>query len=189
MTSHLPWFVARASGMVSWALLTASVLWGLALSTKFSAFGKRPRPAWTLDLHRWLGAMATVFTLVHIGSVTADGYAHFDLASVLIPFASRWRPTAIAWGVVALYLLLAVELTSLARARMPRRWWRAVHMASFPLFLVATIHGFAAGTDAKTWAFVVFTAAAAVPVAALAGQRLEGTPRNNRAWPEPAART
>ncbi|MBV8692715.1 MAG: ferric reductase-like transmembrane domain-containing protein [Actinobacteria bacterium] len=189
MTSHLPWFVARASGMVSWTLLTASVLWGLALSTKFSAFGRRPRPAWTLDLHRWLGALATVFTVVHIGAVLADSYTQFDLASVLIPFASKWRPTAIAWGVVSLYLLLAVELTSLARSHMPRRWWRAVHLASFPLFLLATLHGFTAGTDAKTWVYVVFSAAAAIPVAALVGQRLEGTPRNSRGWAEaPAGR-
>jgi sulfoxide reductase heme-binding subunit YedZ len=175
MTGHLPWFVARSTGMVAWTLLTASVLWGLVLSTKATAFGRRPRPAWTLDLHRWLGGLATIFTLVHVLAIVADSYTHFDLAAVLIPFASRWRPTAVAWGVASLYLLLAIELTSLARKRMPRGWWKRVHFASLPLFCLSTLHAFTAGTDAGTWAFVMFAAAAIVPVAALVGTRLEGT--------------
>ena len=57
MTSQLWWYVARAGGIVAWALLTASVLWGLILSTKLRP--PRVRPAWTLDLHRFLGGRAT----------------------------------------------------------------------------------------------------------------------------------
>ena len=57
MTSQLWWYVARAGGIVAWALLTASVLWGLILSTKLRP--PRVRPAWTLDLHRFLGGLAT----------------------------------------------------------------------------------------------------------------------------------
>ena len=41
MTS-LWWYIARSSGLVAWALLALSVLWGLALSTR--ALGARPRP-------------------------------------------------------------------------------------------------------------------------------------------------
>ena len=33
-TDELLWYTARASGLVAWALLSAGVLWGLALSTK-----------------------------------------------------------------------------------------------------------------------------------------------------------
>ena len=59
---------------------------------------------------------------------------------------------AVAWGVVAGYLLLAVELTSLARARLPKRAWRRVHTASFVLFVMATVHGLSAGTDVRSTA-------------------------------------
>ena len=79
-----------------------------------------------------------------------DQYVHFGLNSILIPFASKWHPVAVAWGVVAAYLLLAVELTSLARARLSKRIWRGVHTASFVLFVMATIHGLSAGTDTKS---------------------------------------
>jgi len=142
----LPWYIARASGLVAWGLLSASVIWGLALSTR--ALGRQPRPAWLLDLHRYLGGLATIFTGVHIAAIVADSYVHFDVVSVLVPGASSWRPVAVAWGVVGLYLLLAVELTSLARSKLPRKVWRMTHAAAFPLFVVATIHLLTAGSDA-----------------------------------------
>jgi predicted ferric reductase len=148
VSTMLPWYIARAAGLVSWGLLAAATLWGLALSTKI--LGKRPRPNWLLDLHRWLGGVALVFTGVHVLALLADTYVHFGLASVLVPFASKWHPVAVAWGVVAFYLLVAVELTSLARAHISKIVWRRVHFASFALFVMATIHGLTAGTDTKS---------------------------------------
>ncbi len=148
VSTTLPWYVARASGLVGWGLLAAATVWGLALSTKI--LGPRPRPNWLLDLHRWLGGLALIFTGVHVGALLADQYVHFGVTSVLVPFASKWHPVAVAWGVVSFYLLLAVELTSLARARLSKKVWRRVHFASFLLFVMATIHGLTAGTDTKS---------------------------------------
>ena len=42
-------------------------------------------------------------------------------AELFVPLASAWKPGAVAWGVVALYLLLAIEITSLLQRRIPRR--------------------------------------------------------------------
>jgi len=125
--------------------LTASVLWGLALSTK--VLGRRPRANWLLDLHRFLGGLAVIFTGAHLGSLLLDSYIGFGLVQLLVPLTSSYRPGAVAWGVVALYLLVAVELTSLLRRRLAKRTWRAFHYLSFPLFVLATIHGITAGTD------------------------------------------
>ena len=172
MSGTLPWFVARSSGLIAWALLAASVVWGLAISTR--VLNGRPRPAWLLDLHRYLGGIATVFVGVHIVALLGDTYVHFGLASVLVPFASSWQPVAVAWGISAFYLLLAVEVTSLIRARLPRRLWRATHYASFPLFIVATIHALSAGTDARTWAFELVAALAVMAVVALTALRIGG---------------
>jgi hypothetical protein len=98
--NQLWWYVARAGGLLSWALLAGAVLWGLALSSR--AFGKRPRPAWLLDLHRYLGGLALVFLGVHVVAIVLDGYVHFGLSQVLVPFASTWHPGAVAWGIVGL---------------------------------------------------------------------------------------
>jgi methionine sulfoxide reductase heme-binding subunit len=185
MNGTLPWFVARSAGLTAWALLTASVLWGLGLSTRARAFGHRPRPAWMLDLHRWLGGLATIFVAVHVVAILTDRFVTFDLVSVLVPFASHWRPTAVAWGIVGLYLLLAVELTSLARRQLPKKWWRAVHFASFPLFAMATIHGFTAGTDAGSWLFVAVAAAGVLAVAGLTTKRIVDASRPAPTPPRP----
>jgi DMSO/TMAO reductase YedYZ heme-binding membrane subunit len=148
MSNQLWWYTARAGGLVAWGLVTASVLWGLVLSTK--VFGRRPRPNWLLDLHRFLGGAAIVFTAVHVGSVVADNYVHFGLTEILVPFTGSWHPAAVAWGVVSLYLLVAIEITSLLRKRLSKRVWRATHFLSFPLFMLATAHMVSAGTDRAT---------------------------------------
>lgn len=144
--SHLFWYTARAAGIVAWALLAASVIWGLWLSGRVRPFGVRP--AWVLDLHRFLGGLATIFVGMHVLAILADSYTSFGLSDVLVPFASSWHPLAVAWGVVGLYLMLAVELTSLARKHLPNRIWRTIHMSAFPLYAFATIHYLLAGTDA-----------------------------------------
>ena len=187
MSGTFPWYVARASGLVGWGLLTLATLWGLALSTK--VFGRRPRPNWLLDLHRMLGGLALVFTGVHVIAILLDTYVHFGLVDVLVPFASKWHPIAVAWGIVAMYLLVAVEVTSLLRSRLPKQLWRRVHYASFPLFVTATMHGLTAGTDTTRtvaiWvaagaalAFTIMTAIRVTRSAALnrpSGQRLSQT--------------
>jgi predicted ferric reductase len=145
MNPQLWWQVARAGGLVAYGLLAASTIWGLAVSTRL--LGRWPAPGWTLDLHRYLGGLALTFTGIHLAALLADTYIQFDLLDLLVPLASAWRPRAVAWGVVAVYLLVAVQATSLARRRLPYRLWRRVHLAAFPLLVAATAHLLTAGSD------------------------------------------
>jgi DMSO/TMAO reductase YedYZ heme-binding membrane subunit len=146
VNEHLFWYIARASGIVSWALLSLSVVWGVVLSTRL--LGRRASPAWLLDLHRFLGGSALVFVALHLAGLVGDSYVHFGPSELLVPLASKWQPVAVAWGVVAMYLLVAVELTSLVRTRLPKKLWRRVHQTSFAVWVLSSIHLFAAGTDA-----------------------------------------
>src|SRR3954449_13544317 len=148
----LTWYVARASGIVAWALVLATIVWGLLLATK--VLGRRPSPAWLLSLHRYLGGLTVAFVGVHVGAVLLDTYTSFGPTDVLVPLTGSWHPVAVAWGIVAMYLLLAVEITSLLRTRIPRSAVLAVHFASFGLYMIATVHAFAAGTDAWSLAFI-----------------------------------
>jgi methionine sulfoxide reductase heme-binding subunit len=145
VNEQLWWYVARSTGIVAWAVLTLSLLWGVVLSTRL--LGRRARPAWLLDLHRYLGGLASVFTVLHLVSLVADSYVEFGPTDLLVPMASAWKPGPVAWGVAALYLLAAVEVTSLLKKRLPMKVWRRAHLLSFPLWVVATVHFAAAGTD------------------------------------------
>lgn len=143
---QLWWFVTRSSGVVSWALCALSVIWGLLLSTRL--LGRKPAGPWLLDLHRFLGALSIAFVGVHLGALVADTYTHWGPTDLLVPFASSWKPGPVAWGIVAFYLLVAIEVTSLLRSRIPKRLWHGVHLTSFALYAASTVHLFTAGTDA-----------------------------------------
>jgi predicted ferric reductase len=147
MGPHGWWYLARASGIVAWALVSASVITGLLVSTRLT--NGRPTPAWALDLHRFLSGAGVVFTGLHLAGLVADGYVHVGAVDLFVPFATSWRPSAVALGVAALYLLVAIEATSLLMRKLPRRLWRSVHVTSFVLFWLATFHFLLAGTDAS----------------------------------------
>ena len=78
----------------------------------------------------------------------------------------------VALGVIALYLLTAVEVTSLAMKRLPRRTWRGIHRMSYLLFWIATLHGVSAGTDATHPAYWAANMVAATAVVFLTAYRL-----------------
>jgi DMSO/TMAO reductase YedYZ heme-binding membrane subunit len=170
MNPQVWWYVARASGIVAWLLLTASVMWGILLAG--DAFRTTRRPAWLLDLHRWLGGLTVAFVAAHLAALVADDYVHLGVAALTIPMASPWRPGAVALGVVALWTLLAVELTSLARRHLPRRVWRSIHLASYLTFALSSLHATFAGTDSSNRLYVATTTAATVAVVWAAVHRL-----------------
>jgi len=146
VTDQLTWYVARAAGLTAWTLVAASILWGLFLST--GVLRSRAGRPWMLDLHRFLGGLSVSFVAVHLVALTADTYVTFGWRELLVPMASEWRPGAVAWGITALWLLLAIQITSMLRRRVvSERIWRAVHGSSFVLFGTGTVHAIGAGTD------------------------------------------
>jgi len=146
MSSQTWWYIARSGGIVALGLSGASVLWGLFMSTRL--LNGIPSPKWLLDLHRFLGGLAVVFTAIHIAGLMFDSYIGFSWVDVTVPMAAGWKPGAVAWGVVGMWLLLAVELTSLVMKRIPRKAWRLIHFASYAMVWTGVMHGALAGTDA-----------------------------------------
>ena len=172
------WYVARSGGIVALVLTGLSVIWGLALSTK--VMQGTPSPKWLLSLHRWLGGLAVSFSAIHVGALVADSYVQFGPTDILVPFASDWKPGPVAWGIVSMYLLLAVQASSMMMNRLPRKWWKAIHMSSWLLFWTGLIHGATAGTDAANPIYVVVTGAMTTLVAFLTGYRILATKRQRR---------
>jgi predicted ferric reductase len=150
LNAKLSWYAARASGLIAWAVVTASILWGLALSTRLVR--RKGVPTWLLDLHKFLGTLSLVFVGVHVVALWADNFVYFGPGELFVPLASHWRTSAVAWGIAATYLLVAIQLTSWAMKRLPRKVWHSVHLMSIPMFGFATVHGFTSGADNKNLA-------------------------------------
>ena len=62
-----------------------------------------------------------------------------------VPFATSYRTTAVAWGVLAFWLLVAVEVSSLVMHRLPRRTWYGIHLTSYVIAVAATLHALYTG--------------------------------------------
>ena len=162
MNEHSMWYLSRASGMVAWIVLGITCLWGILLVTRM--LKPADRPAWLLDLHRYLGVLSLVTTGAHMLALVGDNYVYFGWRELLLPNASTWNTTAITWGVFAFYLLVIIQVSSWAMKWLPRKLWHGVHLLSYALFVMVTVHGFMAGTDSTN---IVFFAVAIAGIAIL----------------------
>ncbi len=121
-------------------------------------------------LHRNLTLLAVVFVFAHVVTTIADGFAPIGLQDAIFPFLSPYRPIWLGLGTVAFDLLLALTITSLVRARLGLKTWRAVHWLAYASWPIALVHSFGTGSDARVgWmALLGFGCAGLVALAALA---------------------
>jgi hypothetical protein len=161
------WYAARAAGVVAYVLLTCVVLVGVTLAGKLR-MKTWPKFAVT-DLHRFGSLLVGVFIGLHVLTIALDTYTPFSVTQLVVPFASSYRPVWVALGIVSTELLIAVAVTNALRGRIPYRWWRRVHFATFLVWAGATVHGIGAGTDsASLWLSTIYVVAVASVLAALA---------------------
>lgn len=139
------WYFARSAGLLTWATACASIILGLVMSTR--TVGRKTNGPWVLDLHRFLSGLTIVFVALHMFALWADSFVTFGWAELLVPGASEWRPLPVALGVVAFWVLLGVELSSLVKNHIPHQWWKALHLGSYVVAIFGTAHGLTAGSD------------------------------------------
>lgn len=180
MSQHFWWYLSRAAGTVAWVLVLVTCAWGILLATRL--FRGWDRPAWLLDLHRWLGSLLLASTALHIFALIGDNYTHFTMKSLFVPFASEWQPRAVALGVLSLYMLAAVQITSWMMKKISKRVWRGIHMLSYVAFIMVTWHAITAGTDASSRWYGALTVAMIALASAFGTARLitvrASAPRN-----------
>lgn len=142
--NELLWYVSRATGVVSLALLTAVLVLGVVTSGRRRPHGERATVL--MGLHRWLSLGMVVFLGVHVATAVAETYVSIDAVSALVPFTSSYETLWVGLGTLAVDLLVAVTATSWLRHRLPERAWRFVHLTAYLLWPLALAHGFAMGT-------------------------------------------
>jgi sulfoxide reductase heme-binding subunit YedZ len=166
--SSTVWYFARSAGIVSYLLLTASVLLGVLLAGK-------TRLAWPRfaveEVHRTLAILTGVFIALHGGSLLLDSVVPIGLKQELVPFTSTYRPFAVGLGVTAMLLIAAVGISNALRARIPYAAWRKLHYLTLPAWLLASLHGILAGTDRSDPWFAALVAGSVAAVGFAAAVR------------------
>ncbi len=148
MADQIFWYISRSAGLVSWLAAAGSILVGTLIPSRI--LGRRPTIPWLTDLHRMLGALASVFLLIHLAALWFDHFVQLRFDDLLIPWVADipgLSRTSIALGVLAAWMMAAVELTSLIRDRIPPDWWRTIHLSAYASLVLGTAHAFLAGSD------------------------------------------
>jgi predicted ferric reductase len=144
----IAWYFSRATGIVAYVLLWLVTFFGLSfrnpLLKKFVA------PIYKLDMHIYFSFLALAFVFVHGLVLLFDQFLHLSLIEVLVPFMANSDVVdvhAIAWGIIALYILVILIITSLLRAKLSQKLWRGLHFLHVVVFVFVAVHVLAIGTD------------------------------------------
>ncbi|MEM7341198.1 MAG: hypothetical protein AAF467_21265 [Actinomycetota bacterium] len=142
------WYATRSAGLLLWAASAASVIVGLLMPTRL--LGRRPTIPWLLDLHRYLGSLTVVLLVIHVVTLRLDPFVAFTWRDVLVPGAAQvsgLSGLSLAYGVVAGWIIVVVQLTSVIKDQMPESLWHSVHMLSLAALGTGTIHAVDVGSD------------------------------------------
>ena len=143
------WYLSRSAGIVAYLALWLSMTLGLSLTNRFARlWAGGPAVA---DVHLFASLLALSLVAFHVSVLLGDAYTGYRIDQLLIPFASTpYEPFWVGLGQLALYLALPVTFSFYLRRQIGLRAWRLLHYGSFAVFLLATAHGLAAGTDSDT---------------------------------------
>jgi sulfoxide reductase heme-binding subunit YedZ len=149
------WYGARAAGMMAYLLATASVLFGMGITTRMG--GRFLGKANIADTHRSLSLLSLVAIGAHTLFLALDSYAKFGPVDLFVPLATWYKPAWTGLGIIAAYLAVAVYASFYLRSLIGYKAWRTFHYAAFAVFVLGTFHGLFAGSDAGTaWALAIY---------------------------------
>jgi methionine sulfoxide reductase heme-binding subunit len=157
------WIILRAAGIGAYLMLFCSVAFGLVATS--APFDKRIAKQSAILTHQFMSTVGLVLLGVHLGGLLMDRYIHFGPAQVLVPGTSSYRPVAVAFGVLGMYLLVLVAVSSWFRRKYSAKLWRALHLAAVPAFILSMVHGVFAGADsARPWMYLLYVTTATIVV-------------------------
>lgn len=150
-----PWYLVRASGLLAFFLLFMMIVSGIGQVAGYSFRYLEPITAWAT--HRATGIAFTVAVAVHIFGILIDKFVSFNIWDILIPFKSDFKPVEIfghnfgslyvTFGIVAVYALLIIIITSYIWIDRKPQTWKIFHLTSYLIVALIFVHGLFLGTD------------------------------------------
>ncbi|MCL6516958.1 ferric reductase-like transmembrane domain-containing protein [Alicyclobacillus sp.] len=151
------WYMERAAGFTAYELLAFTAILGV---TSSSGIWDRLRARRLVtQLHQFASSLMLGFLALHLSGLHLDTAVPFPWAKIFLLSGAVYRPMETGFGILAMYGIAVILLTSYARPRIGQRVWRVLHQLSIPVFVLSTLHGLLEGTDARSvwavWMYVV----------------------------------
>jgi sulfoxide reductase heme-binding subunit YedZ len=140
------WQMIRSLGIVSYILLTAGICLGIGYS--FPIWSGKTK-AKLFKVHTFSTIAGTGVGLLHGIITVIDQYTPYKWSDILIPFSDPHAPFLNGLGTLSGYGMLLVIFTSDIRSKLKKRIWFVIHLLSYPIFVMAFIHGYFLGTDSS----------------------------------------
>jgi len=146
------WYLSRATAFASLSLLWLSMALGMGITNKMARTW--PGAAAAFAIHEYVSLLGLGFAAFHALVILGDHYINFTLVQLLVPFSTvDYRPFWVGVGQIGFYVWLIVALTFYIRSLIGQKTWRALHYASFAMYLMGLLHGLFSGTDSSMpWA-------------------------------------
>jgi cytochrome b561 len=149
------WIWLRAAGIGAYVALFLSVAWGLVSTT--GVVTKRVSKASSNRFHASTATVGLALLAAHLMLLLLHDFIPFDLLDLLVPVRSTYRPFGVALGIVSMYALVIIAVSSWVRSKLSTSVWRSIHLLSVPAFMLALLHGVFAGTDTeRPWMFALY---------------------------------
>ncbi|RKP50083.1 hypothetical protein D7Z26_19930 [Cohnella endophytica] len=142
---NLPsWTITRVAGLAGYYSLFIGVMLGIVHGMpNVKGKWKKRSYAW----HARMQAAGLFLSIAHVMILSIDTYSPFTWGQLLLPFSYPENRIVYGMGSMALYGLLFILLTTDFKSLLSRRIWLIFHMAAYPVFFLALVHGLIAGTD------------------------------------------
>jgi sulfoxide reductase heme-binding subunit YedZ len=142
------WLASRASGIVALALISLSVILGLAMAGRVSREPKLRKAMIAVHEHAALAALIAI--AVHGITLLGDKWLDPGPLGILVPFHMGHEPLYTGLGIIGGYLAAALGLSFYARRRIGAKRWRSLHKATILVYVLSVAHTLGAGSDAGT---------------------------------------
>jgi len=156
-----PWYITRAAGFVAAISLTLLMLSGVGFITGLTFKFLEPLTAWAT--HKAIAYVFGVSVVIHVVALLFDKFVPFTIAQALVPFLSHYKQVSIAGhplgslyvalGVLALYFVLAIILSSILWIDKKPHTWKLFHFLAYLTVIFVFFHALYLGTDLASGIF------------------------------------
>ncbi len=168
--SRVYWYMARSAGIVAYLLLWGAVASGIAIGNQL--LNGLVKPPVVFEIHKSLSILAMIVGMFHGVILLGDTYMNFSVLDLVLPFHSPYQPLWVGLGILGFYLSVILVASFYIKKRIGQRAWRLLHYSSFAMWIMASLHGIAAGTDTQSILMKVLYAVAIVSVGYLLTYRI-----------------